>query len=123
MESYDENDLKLTKAKVKTKLGCFFGVIILGLLFISLPIWLYFSLSKEIQLEISHSPHNINTVEVVKVDDFPDPTIRIKYEDQSIIKTKIPDNISIEWENDYEATVILTKKGREPQIVPILFEK
>lgn len=83
---------------------------------------MFFSHSDETQLKVSHSPNNINTIEVLKKDDFPDPTIRIKYDDKSIMKTTIPDTVSVQWNNDSEAKVILTKQGREPSIVEIKFK-
>ena len=49
----------------------------------------------------------------------PDPTHRIMYDDKFITKTKIPDDISVEWKHDYEANVILTKQGREPDSVKV----
>lgn len=110
------------KAKLKIGIGCFFGVVIFGLLVVFIPIWLFFSYSGETQLKVSHSPNNVNTIEIVKKDDFPDPTIRIKYDNKSIMKTTIPDNISVQWNNDFEANVILTKQGREPGIVKVEFK-
>jgi len=38
------------------------------------------------------------------------------------MKTTIPDNISVQWDNDFEANVILNKQGREPGIVKIEFK-
>ena len=122
MDEEDNYILNKQKAKLQTGIGCFFGVVILGLLVILVPIWLFFSHSDETQLKVSHSPNNVNTIEVVKKDDFPDPTIRIKYDDESIMKTTIPDNISVQWNNDFEAKVILTKRGEEPSIVEVKFK-
>lgn len=117
---WNDNSVEREKTKLFTKIGCLFGVVILGLLAISVVVW-YISSTQETRLEISHSPNNINSIEIVKKDDFPDPTIRIKYDDKSIMKTKIPDKITVEWKNDYKAVVILTRQGREPDIVDIEF--
>ncbi len=87
------------------------------------PAWLYFSYSEETRLKVSYSPNNINAIEIIRKDNFPDPTIRINYDNKSIMKTKIPADISVEWKNDYEAFVILTMQGREPQVVNIEFEE
>lgn len=122
MDGESDYILSKEKAKLQIGIGCFFGVVILGLLIILIPIWLLFSLSDETRLKISHSPNNVNTIEIVKKDDFPDPTIRIKYENKSIMKTKIPDNISVQWDNDFEAIVILYKQGKDPGIVEIKFK-
>ena len=86
------------------------------------PTLLYFSYSDETQLKVSHSPNNVNKIEIVKKDDFPDPTLRIYYNDEYISKTKLPNKISVEWKNDYEAEVILTRQGTEPEIVKVEFK-
>lgn len=43
-------------------------------------------------------------------------------DDKSIMKTKTPDTISVQWSNDFEAKVILTRKGRKPSIVEVKFK-
>ncbi|MFU8692765.1 hypothetical protein ACNA6I_23410 (plasmid) [Rossellomorea sp. FS2] len=118
---WNDNSVEQEKTILLTKIGYLFGVVILGVVGIVIVAW-YISYSEETQLEISHSPNKINSMEIVKKDDFPDPNIRITYGDKSIMKTKIPDKISIEWKNDYQATLILTKQGREPDIVEIEFD-
>ncbi|WP_062349899.1 hypothetical protein [Bacillus kwashiorkori] len=122
MDWNDNDVLDQEKTKLLTKIGCFLGIVILGIFAILIPAWLYFSYPDETQLMVSHSPNNINTIEVVKTDDFPDPTIRIYYDDKHITKTKLPNDISVEWINDYEANVILKKQKREPEIVYIEFK-
>lgn len=117
---WDDNSVEREKTKLLTNIGCLFGVVILGLLAISIVVWCISS-TQETRLKISHSPNNINSIEIVKKDDFPDPIIRIKYDDKSIMKTKIPDKITVEWKNDYQAIVILTKQGRKPDMVDIEF--
>lgn len=118
----DDHLVNAQKTKFLTGIGCFFAVIILGLIVVILPAWLFFSQPKETQLTVSHSPNNINTIEVVRIEDFPDPTIIIKYDNKSVMKTKLPDKISVKWKDDYEADVVLTKQGREPDIVKVTFE-
>ena len=110
------------KAKIQTGMGCFFSVIIFGLLLIIVPIWLLFFHSDEKVLKVSHSPNHVNKIEVVKKNDFPDPTIRIKYDDKNIMKTTIPDTILVEWDNDFEAKVILIIQGQERNIVELKFK-
>ena len=122
MDEEDNYIVTRQKAKLQTGIGCFFGAIIFGILVILVPIWLLFAHPDEAQLKVSHSPNNVNTIEIVKKDDFPDPTIRIKYDDKSLMKTTIPDTISVQWNNDFEAKVILTKQGREPSIVNVKFK-
>ncbi|KGA96051.1 hypothetical protein AJ85_12100 [Alkalihalobacillus alcalophilus ATCC 27647 = CGMCC 1.3604] len=121
----DEGDgIEQQKTKLLTGIGCFLGLVFLMLLVIFAVGWLFFTKSfEETQLEVSFSPNDINKIEVVKVDEFPDPILRIKYDDKSIMKTKLPQNISIEWKNDYEAEVILTRRGSEPDIVKVEFEE
>src|SRR5699024_6558264 len=112
------------KTKFATKTGCFFGIVIMGILIITLIIWLLYHVfvPNESQLIVSDSPNNKNKIEIVSVEDFPDPTLRINYDNNSIMKTKLPNDISVEWRNDYEADVILAKQGRKPDIVKVEFE-
>lgn len=76
----DNYSLHKQKEKLQTGIGCFFGIVILGLLVILIPIWLLFSYDGDKSLKISHSPHNVNTIEVIQKGDFPQPMIRIKYD-------------------------------------------
>ncbi|WP_413380971.1 hypothetical protein [Alkalihalobacillus sp. 1P02AB] len=123
MDWNEDDSLERQKTKLLTGIGCFLGLVFLVLLVILALGWLFFLKSpEETQLEVSFSPNDINKIEVVKVDAFPDPILRIKYDDKSIMKTKLPQIISIEWKNDYEAEVILTRRGREPDIVKVEFE-
>lgn len=121
MNGEDDYILNKQKAKLFTGICCFFGIVILVLVVVLVPVWLYFSYPEETQLMVSHSPNNINTIEIVRIDEFPDPTLRINYDDKSIMKTKLPDDLSVEWENDYEANVILIRQKREPDVVKIKF--
>lgn len=120
---WNDNSVEIEKTKLFTKIGCLIGVFIFVLLAISVVVWYVFSIFsyQEKTLELSHSPNNINSIEIVMTNDFPDPTIKIKYDDKSIMKTKIPDEITVEWKNDYQAIVILAKQGREPDIVDLEF--
>ncbi|HLR24173.1 MAG TPA: hypothetical protein VK093_00065 [Candidatus Avipropionibacterium sp.] len=122
MNKVDDYTLHKEKTKLLTGIGCLFGLVTLGILFVLLPIYWFFSQSGERQLELSHSPNHINTIEIVQKNDFPDPSLRIRYGEKEIIKTKIPDTISIEWVNDFQAEVILMKKGREPSVVELDFQ-
>ncbi|RDW16598.1 hypothetical protein CWR48_16295 [Oceanobacillus arenosus] len=112
------------KTKFYTKIGCFFGIVIIGLLIIALIIWISYRVfvPREIQLLVSDSPNNKNKIEIVRVEDFPNPTLRINYDKNSIIKTNLPDDISIEWKNDYEANVTLVRQGQEPDVVKVEFQ-
>lgn len=122
LDAEDDYILNRQKAKLQTSIGCFFGIIFLGLLVILVPIWLLLGYSEEAQLKMSHSPNNINTIEVIKKDDFPDPTLIIKYDNESIMKNTIPDTISVNWNNDFEAKVILTKLGQDPSVIEVKFK-
>lgn len=112
------------KTKFATKIGCCFGIVLIGILIIALVICLLYNIfiPNETQLIVSDSPNNKNKIEIVRIEDFPDPTLRINYDNNSIMKTKLPDDISVEWISDYEADVILTKQGRETDIVKVEFE-
>ena len=111
------------KTKLFTKIGCFYGIVIIGPLVILLLIWSFIHtfFPNETELVVSHSPNNINKIEIIRVEEFPAPILRIKYDNKYITKTKLPDDISVEWKNDFEANVILTKYGREPAIVKVEF--
>src|SRR5690625_7493409 len=91
MSGEDDYIFSKQKAKLQIGLGCFFGVIVLGLLVITIPIWLFISISdNEEQLKVGHSPNNINTIEVVVKNEFPHQlSTIIKYDNKSITKTKI----------------------------------
>src|SRR5690625_774985 len=107
------------KTKFMITIGCLFGVVITLLLIISVIIWLLYEafVPDETQLMVSDSPNNINQIELVEKEDplrSDRSYLRIYYDDEIITRTKLPDDISIEWENDYEAYVTLTNQGREP---------
>ena len=123
MDWNDNHIVDREKTKLFTKIGCFFGIVIIGPLVIILLAWSFFHtfFPNETELLVSHSPNNINKIEIIRIEEFPDPILRIKYDTKSISKTKLPDNISVEWKNDFEANVILTKFGREPDIVKVQF--
>ncbi len=101
---------------------------------ISIPIILlvgcfsYFLYLQDITLKKSHSPNNINTIKVVKKDSDsthgPSP-VRIKYGWSEHLDTSIANagerldssNVSIDWKNDYEATITLRGKETVPEVV------
>jgi hypothetical protein len=118
----DNHNVEQEKTKFLTKIGCFFSVVTLGLFVVIVIAW-FISSSQETQLKVSRSPNKTNSIEIVKKDDFPDPTIRINYDNKSIIKTNIPEKITVEWKNDYEAVVILTKQGRERETIKLKFKQ
>ncbi len=120
MDWNDNDRVEGEETKLVTKFGCFFTAVIVGFLIISTVAW-YLLSTQETRLKVSESPNHVNSVEIVKRDDFPSPSIRINYKNKSIMKTKIPDEISVEWKSDYEAVVTLTKQGREPDIVHVDF--
>ncbi|MGP1909381.1 hypothetical protein ACTSEZ_14550 [Metabacillus sp. JX24] len=120
MDWNDNDKSEREKTKLFTKIGCFLIAVILGILTLATAAWYVLS-PQETRLKVSESPNQVNSIEVVKRDDFPSPSIRINYGNKSIVKTKIPDEISVEWKSDYEAVVILTKRGREPDIVQVVF--
>ena len=119
----DEIAVQIQKTKLKTGLGCLFILFGFGILILFVVIRLFFFFSEEKMLESSDSPNQIHSIEVVldKKNTLHHPIVRINYEDQSIEITKIPDRITIDWYNDYEADVILSTYGYEPKIVKIQF--
>ena len=124
---YTSENYKTVKQKtfLKYALGCFFGLIILRLVGIGVFVWAISFMSKadEKQLVISHSPNDINTIEVIAKNEFPHQiSTIIQYGDKSIIKMYRPDNVAIEWHNDYEADVIFTIYSKEPETFFVKFD-
>ncbi|UKS66382.1 hypothetical protein [Rossellomorea marisflavi] len=115
-----EDEIEIEQTKNLTRVGCLLAVVIPILLLPFIIGWLFFR-TGETTLEVSSSPHDVHTIEVVKVDEFPDPVVDIRYGDQVITKTKIPDEIKIHWDDDEHATVIFTKGDRK-QTIPITFD-
>lgn len=122
MDGKSSFTLNQQKAKLQTGFGCFFSLIMMGVLFMFIPIWLFLTYGDETELKVSYSPNHINKIEIVQKDDFPDPTLRIKFDNKDIMKTKLPDDISVQWINDFEAEVILTRRGKEQDTVRIEFK-
>jgi|SRR5690625_310163 len=119
------------KTKILAILGCS-GTIILGILIVllSAKIFLdYISTPEETQIMTSESPNGENKIEFFKIDEFPDPILKIKYDNRYIIKQgtlPIPDKISVEWKNDKEADVLINGPGKatekKPEIEEIEFK-
>lgn len=123
MDKDDHYDITRKRKKLLTKTGFFFWIVIIVPIAIFLTIWFPFHtfFPNETQLMVSHSLNNKNEIEIIRKEDFPDPTLHIHYNDEHIVKTKLPDDISAEWENDHEASLILTIQGKEPNTVNITF--
>ncbi|WP_080873548.1 hypothetical protein [Oceanobacillus timonensis] len=115
------------KAKHKIIIGSIYFLMILliiaAIVWVPVKIIYAFGHPEETQLMLSQSPNQENEIEVVKIAEFPDPILQINYDNQTIKKTKMPHDISVEWKNDREASVILARSGREPDIVHVEFEE
>lgn len=115
------------KTKIIAILGCF-GTIILGILVILLSAWillLYMTTPTETHIMTSQSPNEKNRVEFFRIEEFPDPILKIKYDNRYIIKMNIlpsSDKISVEWKNDKEANIILDGNGKEPDVEEVKFK-
>lgn len=122
-----KNRMTAQKTKTLAILGCS-GTIILGVLVILLSAWIfwdYITKPEETQIMTSESPNEKNRIEFFKVNEFPDPILKIKYDNRYIIKRSIlpiANKISVEWKNDKEANVILDGKGKEPHVEEIKFK-
>ncbi|MEC2394184.1 hypothetical protein P9X05_23160, partial [Bacillus toyonensis] len=122
-----EQDSKSTKKKRKrgrpiTALRIVIPIILVVGCF-SYLLYLY-----DVTLKKSHSPNSINTIKVVKIDSdsshgsFP---VRIKYGLWEHFDTNIANdgerldssNVSVDWKNDYEATITLRGKETVPEVV------
>lgn len=125
----DYPNKKMTAQKTKTLpiLGCI-GTITLGVIVILLSVWIIFLYAftpTETLIMTSESPNKKNSIEFFKIEEFPDPILKIKYDNRYIIKMNIlpsPDRITVEWENDQEAHVILNRGGNETDIEEIQFK-
>lgn len=133
MHSHDldteaKNIMATQKTKILAILGCF-GTIILGVLVILLSAWillLYMTTPKETHIMTSQSPNEKNRIEFFRIEEFPDPILKIKYDNRYIIKMNIlpsPDKISVEWKSDQEANVSLDGNGKEPDVEEIKFNR
>lgn len=113
---------KTTRGRLITALRILIPIILVVGCF-SYILYLY-----DVTLKKSHSPNNINTIKVVKIDSDsslgPTP-VRIKYGLWEHFDTSIandgerlePSNVSVDWKNDYEATITLRAKETVPEVV------
>lgn len=114
----------LQKMKVLAIFGCL-STILIGMIVTAISAWLlwgYIWTPGVKELQVSHSPNNENIITIYQVNEFPDPILKIEYGDQEITKTKIPDKITIEWENDVKAQIMLHRNGEDDQIEYVQFE-
>src|SRR5699024_8305385 len=106
------------KTKNKTKafaiLGCS-GSIFLGIIVILLSgkmLLDYIFTPEETLIKTIPSPNDEYTIELYRIDEFPDPSLKIKYGNRYIIKQNTSVNqVSIEWKNDKKADVIVDKRN------------
>lgn len=77
---------------------------------------------KETEFKVSHSPNKKNKIEFFRVEDFPRPTLRIDYDENSIVINNLPKKIDVIWKNDKEAEVTLTREGNKSLIKEIEFK-
>lgn len=120
----DRNRKTKNKTKALAILGCS-GSIFLGIIVILLSgkmLLDYIFTPEETLIKTIPSPNDEYTIELYRIDEFPDPSLKIKYDNRYIIKPNTSVNqVSIEWKSDKEADVIIDK-GNEPQIENITFK-
>lgn len=115
------------KTKTLTSIGCF-GVVVIIILVLLFSTWTflgYLFTPQETQFMVSESPNEKNQIEFLKVDEFPTPTLKIKYDNRSITKpTIVPklENLAVEWRSNQEAVIILKGKGEEVYREEITFK-
>lgn len=126
-----EQDIKRTKKRAKW--GCFIWafILIFGPIILFVGKFLYATEIKERILIVSHSPNDMNTIEIVEKGAaafFGPSSVRIKYENQHIEriisndgKTLDGSNVSIRWKSD--DTAIITLDGEEQFPETIEFNK
>ncbi|WP_440895573.1 hypothetical protein ACS127_13565 [Amphibacillus sp. Q70] len=133
-EKVFDEEIQRTKKKAKRSCLIWIGIFVLiPILFVVYNIaWFsYQVIFKETTLEISHSPNEINTIEVVERGEsfsFGLSAVRIKY-GRKRIDTQIGNdggtlnefNVSVNWEDDYNAIVTLYGDEQEPEIIEISF--
>ncbi|GGE59111.1 hypothetical protein [Priestia taiwanensis] len=126
-----EKDLKQNSegTKKKVRWGCLTTVVLILSPIILFVGWFSYDMYfKEVTLVKSHSPNNMNTIKVVQKGSaflFGPSSVRIKcgwweHLDKVISndgKTLDSSNVSVSWENDYEATITLYGEEQEPEII------
>ena len=128
-------EIRRTKKKVKRVALTWLAILILvPILFIvyNAVLFSYEMFLKESTLEISNSPNHVNTIEVVEKGEaffFGPSSVRIKYgwkhtdsnigNDGAILNSS---NVSVAWEDDYNATVTLYGDEQEPETLKISFK-
>ncbi|MFK3937493.1 hypothetical protein ACI2JA_08245 [Alkalihalobacillus sp. NPDC078783] len=101
-----------------------FLTLLLTIALIPILVLIYsFQNPEQYTLEHSYSPNNINEIEVIQIADFPDPIFEIKYGEDTIEFTKLRGDLSIHWEDDYNAFVRLDRPvGEEPHVFILTFD-
>ncbi len=133
MNIHEENiDQDIRNIKKRAKLGCLIWTVILTILFVLPIVWvvgrfIYDIEYREYPLVVSHSPNNINTIEIVEVGGpylFGPSRVRIKYESIQIKRilsnrgaSISKENVIVDWESDYKATITLFGDEQEPDII------
>lgn len=116
------------KSNSKRLWGCLIG---LALVFVPIIYFIgmfsYVMNYKEIDLVVSHSPNNENTIKVVEIGEpffFGPSSIRLKYKnekfDTSISndgKTLDVTNVEVDWINNEEATIVLDGEEQLPEVI------
>lgn len=76
MDKDDHYDITRKRKKLLTKTGFFFWIVIIVPIAIFLTIWFPFHtfFPNETQLMVSHSLNNKNEIEIIRKEDFPDPS-------------------------------------------------
>lgn len=136
MWSDDEYEIKKERAKLLsfTGVGCLvWGIVLLLIVLIPLlsPFFSFFkdlSNLEDRELAVSESPDGLHTINVIEeansLRSFEDPIVVISYQDYSI-ERKIttdgrdvtPSDITINWVNNEEATILLEGEKQSPEAI------
>ena len=135
MDWNDDHLVIQEETKLLSKMGCLFWIVLLGLCMMWYPSKMIYHVffPPEKQLLVSDSPNRKNQIKVVaRKDDFPKPllTIKIQYGDTNIdriIRTKKnidirSEHVSVKWENDDKASVVIQVEDHEPIMQEIMFD-
>lgn len=127
----DEIEYNAERTKFLSGTGCliwgFILLVVISILAVSLSSKVYDKIKpKDIELIVSKSPDRNYTIKVIEKGSllFVDPTVVISYEKYKFerkisnnLEDLHPSNISINWRNNDEATILLYGKKQSPEVI------
>ncbi|WP_052360586.1 hypothetical protein [Oceanobacillus manasiensis] len=127
MEKAPNRENKHTKKRKKLRFFTWAVIVIVGPIIIFIGIFSFEMFFKEKPLVSSHSPNDINTIEVVEKGEpawFGPSSVKIKYDGKHIDRSISNDgkmlqdsNFAIHWDNDNEATITIYGEEQYPDVI------